>query len=299
MVRVISSSNTKKNIKIDDLLIREFVSLIFDYGIRNGIVDENDIGIFVGESIKRFKDLREENMPWIMFNLVLWAIGHENEEKENKKIDKRDLYYIIKIYSQINPDEALVKIKYFLKKLNLNPNDEILNKYPTVKEFIQREFNTSQLMDYIEYLKYDDFNFPDDFYKDLIDEINRCYTAEAYSAVRILTRKLLENVLIDIFKKAKVEIEKYYDDRRKTFKDFSKLITLLKTELSQNNRKLYGMLSQTEIDNLINNLDNFRTKGNTNAHSIVVKTRKEDVDNEKDDLEHLIKVLTQRIYEKL
>ena len=277
------------SLRIDDLLINDLVNLIFDYGIKERIIDKDEIlGMFVFDLLDRHSDEIKKNIT-ALHSLTYIQL----------QFTKVNLRRVIRVYLEIEPKEALEKIKYFLKKLNLNPNDEILNKYPIIKEFIQKELNTSQLMDYKEYLKYDDFNFPDGFYKDLIDEINRCYSVGAYSAVRILTRKLLENVLIDIFKKAKVEIEKYYDDRRKTFKDFSKLITLLEIELSQNNRKLYGMLSQTEIDNLINNLDNFRTKGNTNAHSIVVKTRKEDVDNEKDDLEHLIKVLTQRIYEKL
>ena len=44
-------------------------------------------------------------------------------------------------------------------------------------------------------------NVPDDFYRQLIDLINECYSKGIYSAVSIFSRKLLESLIVDILKK--------------------------------------------------------------------------------------------------
>jgi hypothetical protein len=206
---------------------------------------------------------------------------------------KVNLRRVIRVYLEIEPKEALEKIKYFLKKLNLNPNDEILNKYPIIKEFIQKELNTSQLMDYKEYLKYDDFNFSDNyFYKNLIEEINKCYSVGAYSAVRILTRKLLENLLIDILKKKYYgkDDDKFYNKNDGRFHGFNTLLKNFKEAFKDD-----SVITNNELGKLISILKKFKEEGDINAHSIIVKPEKSEIDREKEHLIYLISALT-KIY---
>jgi hypothetical protein len=282
-----------------ELLKDEFLELVFDERIK---IDKKKLTKELTEKfVNEYLNLYSHSIS--MANNMSHALQQIIPYFPNRKVvendgSKENIKNAIKSYSEKNPKQILLYIKHFLKKLTSKLDDEILNDYPTINEYIQNGFklNDEQQVKMEEYLKYEDFKFPDSFYKDLIDEINKCYGIGAYSAVRILTRKLLENLLIDIFKTAKLEKEKYYDGSRNEFRAFSKLIKLLELELSQNSKKLHGYLFNNEITDLIEYLENFRKKGNSNAHSIIVKTRKEDIEEEKEDLIHVIRILIERIY---
>ena len=280
-------------------LLNAFLKLVFDERIK---IDKKELTEkFVNEYCNSYKDeikLRSNLQNNQSINLSFSDIKVVVEDDASKDNIKN----AIKLYSEKNPKRILSYIRYFLKNLKPQLDDEILNDYHIINEYIQNGFKLNDEQQQVkmeEYLKYEDFNFPNSFYKDLIDEINKCYGIGTYSAVRILTRKLLENLLIDILRTAKVEEKKYYNSKRKEFKAFSKLIKLLEIELSQNSKKLHGYLFNNEITDLIEYLENFRKKGNSNAHSIIVKTRKEDINEEKEDLIHIIRILTERIYLKL
>ena len=79
---------------------------------------------------------------------------------------------------------------------------------PSIKEFIQVTW------------------LPDDFYKRLVEEINRVYSYGLPMSLSILVRKLFENLIIDILRRkyGTSELALYYDPSRGKFHDFSVLI---------------------------------------------------------------------------
>lgn len=69
----------------------------------------------------------------------------------------------------------------------------------------------------------------DHFKKGHIDEINNAYTNKCYTSVFILTRKVLENLVIEILTKkfpptSIQNKELYYDVQKRRFKDFSVIL---------------------------------------------------------------------------
>ncbi len=69
----------------------------------------------------------------------------------------------------------------------------------------------------------------DVFIKGHIDEINRAYNASCYTSVVILARKIIENLIIDIFTKhyppsIAANLDLYYDTPRSRHKDFSVIL---------------------------------------------------------------------------
>jgi hypothetical protein len=108
-------------------------------------------------------------------------------------------------------------------------------------------------------------NIPGMFYPILIENINTCYQLRIDDATLILTRKLLENLLIDAFRKkyGTGRIETYYDPDSSEFRSFYDLIEELKNSLSDFEHY------SSEIDNdFIEELDSFRKPSNAEAHSI-------------------------------
>jgi len=215
---------------------------------------------------------------WDAYTTIVRFRIPKNKYKIAKKLEKNIKKQLIQICNKIMPPECgldVVDVEFA----------------PLLDEKYEINGKTIKLQSY---LNFNEFSFPDDFYKDLVDEINKCYSVGAYSAVRISTRKLLENLLIDILiKKYPKDVDKYYNRSKGMHKNFSELIEVF-TELKDEFKPL-----GVDMDKIKELLIKFRNRGNAHAHSIVVKVRKEDVDKDREDLEFLIKVLTQRIYLKL
>ncbi|WP_257300935.1 hypothetical protein [Haloarchaeobius sp. FL176] len=108
-------------------------------------------------------------------------------------------------------------------------------------------------------------NVPGTFYPNLVDDINRCYSLAIYDATLILTRKLLENLLIDILREqyGTQEIDLYYLPDNKRFENFSTLINNFEDYFDD-----FQHLSGGLDDDFIDELDAFRQDANAEAHSI-------------------------------
>ncbi|MFA5860668.1 MAG: hypothetical protein WDA16_03140 [Candidatus Thermoplasmatota archaeon] len=144
----------------------------------------------------------------------------------------------------------------------------------------------------VRYLDVD--KLPDDFYRDLVELINRCYRTGLYSPQLILMRKLAENLVIDVLRRkyGAKELGLYYDASKKRFVDFSVLITNIESKLSD------FAATATGLDkSFVTKLHKFRTTGNSNAHSIDVHVKKADLDAVKADLTHIVKLLS-AVYDK-
>ncbi len=142
-----------------------------------------------------------------------------------------------------------------------------------------------------------DIKFEDIFYKNLNQEINRCYKIGAYTASFILSRKLIENLIIDILRKKYPKNEenlKIYcrveNKKAKRFHDLAILLENLKK------KKIEFGIDEEIIDEFFKFIKPFRPKANSSAHSIIIWGSKEDLD--KLQIEKMIGLLI-KVYKSL
>jgi predicted house-cleaning noncanonical NTP pyrophosphatase (MazG superfamily) len=126
----------------------------------------------------------------------------------------------------------------------------------------------------------------EELYKKLIKEINLAYKNELFTAVFILSRKLIENLLIDILRK-KYPINSeglsiYYNARKGAFKNFSDLLEEFK------NRKNDFKPDLRAVEEILANLELFRPMANSQAHSITFYGKKDDLN--KFDMQRIIEL---------
>lgn len=126
------------------------------------------------------------------------------------------------------------------------------------------------------------------FFEELIKKINICYQAEVYEAVLILSRKMIENLLISILRNefGPNEIELYFNSDRKQFRNFSTLINNF-------NNKMNSLLhySGAVDQNLIDELDNIREESNASAHSIEIDVSKKNLEDFREKANRIAKIL--------
>lgn len=131
-------------------------------------------------------------------------------------------------------------------------------------------------------------NFPDDFYKRLIEEINFQYTSKHPISLSILLRKLFENLIIDILRKkyTKSELNIYFDVSKSRFHDFSVLLKNLETKKQE-----FLYVTPNLDSKFIRELSKYRDVGNSSAHSIDVNINIDDFTLKKDDINLKVQLL--------
>lgn len=133
-------------------------------------------------------------------------------------------------------------------------------------------------------------NVPGTFYPELVENINRCYSLGIYDATLVLTRKLLENLLIDILRGqyGKQEIDLFYLPDNKRFQNFSTLINNFEDNLND-----FQHLSGGLNDRFINELNIFRQDANVEAHSIETHNTENEMEKYRKQARHASQVLFQ------
>ena len=136
---------------------------------------------------------------------------------------------------------------------------------------------------------------PDDFYKKLIDEINRAYAYQMPMALSVTIRKLLENLVIDILRKkyGTADLALYYDPSRRRFNDFSVLLRNLDAKKDD-----FHYITSSLDRSFINNLNQYKITGNSGAHSIDTNLTVERFTVEKDKINHIVQLLL-RVFQRL
>lgn len=121
-----------------------------------------------------------------------------------------------------------------------------------------------------------------------IEEINRCYRIGANSAVLVLYRKLIENLIIDILRShyGTDSIEKFYNDDRRQFHRFSKLISNFNNSLPD-----LDHYSDNLDGELIENIEEFKENGDAMAHSIRYDLTDEELEELSDDASYIARSL--------
>lgn len=126
------------------------------------------------------------------------------------------------------------------------------------------------------------------FFADLVGEINACYRIKAFSGARVLSRKLLENLLIDIIR-GEYGVKKlnlYYDADDNRFHSFSTLVKNF-----SNNIEDFKPYSGAVEQKLVDQIQEIRESGNTDAHSLEIEWTDNEIQEFQDRTRKLAKVL--------
>lgn len=131
-------------------------------------------------------------------------------------------------------------------------------------------------------------NVPGTFYPSLVENINNCYQFGIDDATLILTRKLIENLLIDVLRKkyGTDRIEIYYDLDSSQFRSFYELIEEFKKVQSD-----FEHYSSEIDDNFIRELNSIRKPSNAEAHSIETDVSDDEMKDYQSTSIYLVKVL--------
>ena len=125
----------------------------------------------------------------------------------------------------------------------------------------------------------------------MINEINLCYRFGANTATLVLSRKLLENLVIDALRgRYGVETEQaqqtYFNESSGYFNQFSDLLEELDDSLQD-----YQAVSPAVDSDLIHDLKQIKAPANAQAHSIEDQVSDEDMEEYSDEVTRLARVL--------
>jgi len=120
------------------------------------------------------------------------------------------------------------------------------------------------------------FDSSDPFIKGHVEEVNKAYTYGCYTSAVILSRKIVENLIIDIFTKyfppsTKENKELYFDTSKKRNKDFGEILENLHTKRVDFDTK------KEIVERLYDKAKSLKGNANSKTHSWfhLVKRQKE------------------------
>ncbi len=197
------------------------------------------------------------------------------------------------VIEDVSEEKGKDFINHILSDLFKNIDEEIYEKNKPYIDALTSNFDMSTFLVFsLNIKKYINLDtFPDDFYRDLQNEINKAYNYKLYSVIPVLTRKFIENLIIDIFRKkyGTTNIELYFDTFQRKCHNFSNLVTTLSSKLSD-----FNHIEKNFNNDMIKEIEKFRETGNANAHSITVKftdIEVKKIEDNSSNLEHILKLL--------
>jgi len=126
------------------------------------------------------------------------------------------------------------------------------------------------------------------FYSSLIQDFNEIYRNGIFWVLPFILRKILENYLIDILRKkyGMKNIDLFYKTIQGRFEDFCQLLSNFEAKLGD-----FKPYSAEINKKFINKLNSFREKGNSSAHNIEVLVKKKYIDENREEINHIINLL--------
>lgn len=210
-----------------------------------------------------------------------------------------NVHKVFRLAYEEDPRRAISMAIYIIQN-EIKPSTDTLEKYPIVKAYLENKEGAdfSQIFPKVGVYtpKYLDITeVPDDFYKDLIDLINKCYAYGIYPAVLIFSRKLIENLLVDILRRkyGMRNVDLFFDVKHGRFHGFNILLKNFESRIDE----FKPIIPSLDRD-FINKINEFRESGNSAAHALEIYVKKDEIDNSKDKLEFLVKTLI-RLYKNI
>lgn len=191
----------------------------------------------------------------------------------------------------VSPERALAMIKYVIDELKNEGKllQSEIDRYPALKGLEANAPNYSLTIPKTEMIAFLAIQeFPDDFYRELLGMINHAFSSELYVAVCLMTRKMLENLLVDILRKkfGMANLDLFYDPKYHGFKEFKTLIINFESKLDG-----FQQITPSLDSEFIKLLHSFREQGNGAAHTLEVRVTKKELLDNKTALEFVIKTL--------
>lgn|SRR4030067_2600291 len=187
-------------------------------------------------------------------------------------------------------NSMIVYVLEDLKKKGLITQAQI-DSLPAVKAYMENkdleEF--SKIITASTKVKFLDLKgLPDDFYVDLVDDLNKAFAYGLYDAVNLFARKLLENLLIDVLRKRfhTRNIALYFDTTHGIARNFNTLVKNFSDNLAD-----FKTVVSTLDATYVSALNKFRETGNAAAHSLETHITEADLQSKKQDLEFAVKLL--------
>lgn len=128
----------------------------------------------------------------------------------------------------------------------------------------------------------------DDDYELLVTNINRSYRNGINDGTLVLTRKLFENLIIDVLRTefGGVRIDLYYNTDHGRFHGLGGLCGSLRSEISNLNH-----YSRQLDSDLVDRIEEFKERGNSQAHSIRIGVSDDKLEAMRDDATELTEAL--------
>jgi len=127
-------------------------------------------------------------------------------------------------------------------------------------------------------------HFHDPFYRNLVEQINKCYRYGMPDIALERIRKLFENLLIDILKKKYQEDISSYKGANDKHLKFHLIVKNTKEKIQQGE---FDHVKK-EFEEAIDGIDKLRDKGNKSTHSITFDVKKSYLDEIHDEIERKV-----------
>jgi hypothetical protein len=211
------------------------------------------------------------------------------------------VFHLLTLIAKTDEKLAVEFISYLLSKEFDLAKDEIISQDPILlKELglVQEEkagnFSVLPIQITIEKL-IEIKTLPHDFYYELQDQINKAYAYDILPAVQILSRKFLENLIIDILRKKYTmkNVDLFYNKGFGRFHGFNTLLKNVSDRIDD-----FTAISPVFDKDFLKLINNFREQGNSSAHTIELKHDRSQIKKQGEEFEYIIKVLV-KVYQAI
>ena len=222
-------------------------------------------------------------------DIVGLTIFYLEHYQENKEVKRSEIVDIIEASRESVPEE---NIGTYLSRLesegHLTTGCEGYRLKHDGQEYF-RDMISSDLIEQPREDRFIDADIADEyFYERLVKEINECYRVRVNDATMVLTRKLFENLLVDIIRGhyGRKNVELFFDTHRGYHHGLKELKKNLRDNVSD-----FRIYSRDIDGDLLDELDEFKEQGDAGAHSIAVDLGDEEVEAMSDDATRLFVIL--------
>lgn len=207
---------------------------------------------------------------------------------QNPELTQTTLNFLERVNEKEGKDITLGLMKRLYNKVEVTEEDR--EKYPKL-EILDSDDLTPEDFELVgligEEKKFLDLHeVPGNFYPSVVEQINRSYRFKIYHGAVILSRKLVENLVVDVLRNHYPEDrDKYYEGNGK-FRNFGELIRVFEKIIDE-----YEHVSGSLNQSFIQKLHDFRHRANPSAHSVEEKLEETDMEKMSTNTEKLAKVL--------
>ena len=221
--------------------------------------------------------------------LVGLAIFHSEEYTDKKEVARTTIVENLQT-SRVSVPEK--NISTYLSRLTddglLTTGEDGYRLTHDGQEFFKELVDSDLVEEPREDLFIDSDAVDEKFYERLVEDINECYRVRVNDAVLVLTRKLFENLLVDILRGhyGRENFQLFFDTNRGYHYGLSELKRNLRENVGE-----FRIYSRDIDEDLLDDLDEFKERGDAGAHSIVVDVDDKTVENMSQDATQLFEVL--------